>query len=526
MNYNKHYSAKETPQTQAIPGREADMAKNNAGGVTFTVDMWKRLDRFLILGSEGGTYYVSENKLSVDNSKNIITCIKEDGVRTVERIVEISVQGRAPKNDTAIFALGLCCAYGDEKTKKAAHKAITQVCRIGTHLFQFLETVENHAKWGRGLRNGVSDFYTKPTVDKVMYQLIKYRQRNGWTHRDAMRLAHPSTKDKVRNDIFRWTVGKPVETLPEYIQNFEKLQNSTNDKEAVSLITQNRFPWEAVPTELLNSVKVWEALLETMPLNAMVRNLGKMTSMGLLKTGLDDSVKKVVDSLLDVNIVKKSRIHPMQLFMAYATYKSGHGFRGSLSWSPVQRILDALMDAFYMSFDNVEPTNQNWLLSLDVSGSMCATLNNSHISAREASAVMAMVTARTEQNHAFMAFSSGFIPLNISPKMSFEQVLKVVSGLRFDSTDCSLPMVYAIQNKIKVDTFVVYTDSETYAGRVQPVQALNQYRKEFNPNAKLIVVGMTSNGFTIADPNDSGMLDVVGFDSSTPQIMADFSRGF
>ena len=40
--------------------------------------------------------------------------------------------------------------------------------------------------------------------------------------------------------------------------------------------------------------------------------------------------------------------------------------------------------------------------------------------------------------------------------------------------------------------------------------------------AKMIVVGMTSNGFSIADPDDAGMLDVVGFDTAVPQIMSDF----
>jgi 60 kDa SS-A/Ro ribonucleoprotein len=42
--------------------------------------------------------------------------------------------------------------------------------------------------------------------------------------------------------------------------------------------------------------------------------------------------------------------------------------------------------------------------------------------------------------------------------------------------------------------------------------------------AKLIVVGMTVNNFSIADPSDAGMMDVVGFDTATPQLMADFAR--
>jgi len=69
-----------------------------------------------------------------------------------------------------------------------------------------------------------------------------------------------------------------------------------------------------------------------------------------------------------------------------------------------------------------------------------------------------------------------------------------------------------------------YTDSETWAGSIHPEQALRQYRSELVGDAKAVVVGLTSNGFTLADPNDSGMLDVVGFDTSVPAVIADFVR--
>ena len=42
---------------------------------------------------------------------------------------------------------------------------------------------------------------------------------------------------------------------------------------------------------------------------------------------------------------------------------------------------------------------------------------------------------------------------------------------------------------------------------------------------KMVVVGMTSSEFTIADPDDAGMLDVVGFDASAPRVISDFSKG-
>ena len=63
---------------------------------------------------------------------------------------------------------------------------------------------------------------------------------------------------------------------------------------------------------------------------------------------------------------------------------------------------------------------------------------------------------------------------------------------------------------------------ETWAGTIHPAQALAQYRDEFVGDVRAVVVGMTSNGFTLADPNDRGMLDVVGFDTSVPAVIADF----
>jgi 60 kDa SS-A/Ro ribonucleoprotein len=85
-------------------------------------------------------------------------------------------------------------------------------------------------------------------------------------------------------------------------------------------------------------------------------------------------------------------------------------------------------------------------------------------------------------------------------------------------------MLYAQAQGLEVDTFVIYTDSETWAGAVHPAQALRDYRRASGIDARMVVVGMVSNGFTIADPADAGMLDVVGFDMATPQLVGDFAR--
>lgn len=94
------------------------------------------------------------------------------------------------------------------------------------------------------------------------------------------------------------------------------------------------------------------------------------------------------------------------------------------------------------------------------------------------------------------------------------------------STDCAQPMIYAKQKKLKVDVFIVYTDSETWIGKVHPAQALRQYRKASGiDDARLVVCAMTANEFTIAEPDDPGMLDMAGFDSAAPDIIKTFAMG-
>ena len=160
MKYHKHYSTRKTSQKKPIPGKESRMEEMASGGFGFTMDDWTLLDLFLVLGAEGGSYYITESDMTVQNAEATIRCIQADGVRAVNRIVEISDEGRAPKNDSAIFALALALKFGDADTKRAAYQAVPKVCRIGTHLFSLADARKAfNSGWGRGWRNAVSNWY-------------------------------------------------------------------------------------------------------------------------------------------------------------------------------------------------------------------------------------------------------------------------------------------------------------------------------------------------------------------------------
>ncbi len=535
-NYLKNVlNTKQTPQNQPIPGKR--QVANSAGGYSFPLDHWKRLQRFLVLGSEGGTYYITEKALTLENANNVLACIQEDGLRVVREIVAISKAGRAPKNDPAIFVLALVAAKGNLAERRAALASLPDVCRTGTHLFQFAEIIQSLRGWGRGLRHGMAGWYQMRDARGLAYQAVKYRQRNGWTHTDMLRLAHPKPVTAAHGAIYKWVTHRedsawalditaPTDEALAFIWAFEKMQQAQDVATVIRLIEAYDLPREALPTQWLNEAAVWEALLVKMPLTAMIRNLGVMAKVGLL-TAMSDAEDTVLKRLGDADGLRKARIHPIAVLSALRVYGQGRGIRGDGQWTPTARITDALDNAFYKAFQNVEPANQRIMLALDVSGSMAGGIiaGVPGLTPRDASAAMALVTAKTEPRYSMVSFQNTIVPLNISANMRLDDVTKMTSGLPFGATDCAQPMLYALEHKMKVDMFVVYTDSETWSGTIHPVQALVQYREKMGIAAKLVVVGMTSNGFSIADPNDAGMMDVVGFDSAAPQVISDFARG-
>lgn len=534
MSYLKSVTSRKngvTPQSEPISG--SAQVRNSAGGYAWAVDDWTRLQRFLILGSEGGSYYATERTLTAENASATIRCIEADGLRAVQTIVEISASGRAPKNDPALFALALAASKGDSSTRKAALDALPQVARTGTHLMHFAAFVDGMRGWGRGLRNAVGAWYNGKEAKDVAYQALKYQSRDGWSQRDLLRLSHPTPATDSHRTIYHWItkgwdgVGQephPDQALQQ-IWAMERAKRSSTESEVVGLIRDYRLPREAVPTQFLNAPEVWEALLQEMPMTALIRNLATLTRVGLLSAN-SETGRRVIEQVTDESRLRRARVHPIAVLSALKTYAQGHGERGQNTWTPVAQIVDALDKAFYLSFGNVRAANKRHVLALDVSGSM--TLGNiagvPGLTPRIASAAMSLITAATEPEYQAMGFSTQFVPLAISPRQRLDDVLKKIDNLPFSGTDCALPMVWAMQNKVETDVFVVYTDSETWAGKVHPVQALKQYRDKTGIDAKLIVVGMVSNGFTIADPNDRGMLDVVGFDTATPQLMSDFAR--
>ncbi len=572
--YVNHIANPETPQKEQAKANQVQ-ARNS--GFVFKVDDWKRLDRFLIIGNENGSYYASERKLTVENYDCVLRCLKLDSKRTVDRIVTISDEGRAVKNDPALFALAVCSVQGDEVTRAYANKAMPKVARFSTAFFTYVNAVIalKDGRKGKGLLRAMGRWYTEKDAVRLAYQVCKYPGRSidgqRWTHADLLRMCRPGRT--TRNGkalqipsenhatVFHYTthgvttdeeiikrkaafyasgsekkqeaVGLTTDQFDalkdsklKYIWGHEKCSKATEIKEVVSLVEEFNLTRESVPPHFRNELEVQRMLLPGMPMTALIRNLGGMTSSGLLKS-LSSETSLVIDKITNEDNLQKARVHPMAIMMALKTYSNGAGMR--TTWKPVSAIKDALEDAFHKAFKFVEPTGKRFFYGVDVSGSMGGFYwghsDQSGLTPREAAAVVAMTCARTEKNYEMMAFSNRFIPLTITARDSYNTVMNRTANLPYGGTDCALPMIWALDKELEVDVFVILTDSETHSGSIHPFEALKKYRKAINPEAKLAVLAFESSGFTIADPSDAGMIDIAGLDANVPKILSEFASG-
>ena len=530
-------SAVPTPQSEPLNERQVP---NSADGHAFPVDDMTRLHRFLILGSEGGSYYADERKLTLDNVKAVKRCItasEDSGMNAVTEIARISKSRRAAKPGPALFALAMAASYGSDKVRKTAFDFLNDVAVTGSHLQMFVDYIGTMRGWGRGLRKAIGNWYTQRPLKDAVYQTVKYRSRYNWTHRDLLRKSHPMG-DGVWSDLFAWithgTMPSEDDDNLSLIHAYEEAKTATTPRLS-TLIRNYRLSWEMVPSEMLDKPEVWRALAQDMPMTALLRNLATLTRVGVIAPMDSASVCESLKKIGTMNV-----IHPIAVLTALLTYRAGRGVRGQHTWIPVPQVVDALDTAFDRSFTQAPQTNKRLYLGIDVSGSM----GNSEIAGvpgltpRMAAAAMAMVIARREPKYYMAGFagnnnnwSDGYgvntrmEPLSITASDSIHDAMPKTQAMPFGRTDCALPMLDAMAQNIPVDCFIILTDSETWCGNTHPVEALRQYRRKMNIPAKLIVVGMVSNEFSIADPTDAGMLDIVGFDAAAPALIADFTTG-
>jgi 60 kDa SS-A/Ro ribonucleoprotein len=430
--------------------------------------------------------------------------------------------------------------------------ALGKVARTSTHLFHFVQYAlgTSNARWRRSLKSAVARWYTSKDADALALQLVKYPSRDGWSHADLIRQCHPKTRDPMQHALFGWamtgewprelsefgTEGRHAAPLfltpkPDILEGTSRARGARHREDLIDLISSFKLPRECLPTEALTDPMVWVAMLPHMGIEALIRNLGNMTSLGVFSKS-PASIERAIERLVDPDQVHKGRVHPFGVLLAAITYRSGQGFKGNKTWSPLRRIEDALDKAFDLSFGNVNPRYGviKPCVAIDVSGSMRGTkcAGSDQITTIDAAAAMLVYFARVMPHADCVAFDDDLHDLPCNPgRDSVASVQQAVASLVNGGTNCALPIQRAIESKTYYDGFIILTDSESWQGDEHATSAITRYRQKVNPRARLAVLALAANKVSIADPRDAYQMDACGMDSSVAGLMAEFlTHGF
>ncbi|XP_072544589.1 RNA-binding protein RO60 isoform X2 [Salminus brasiliensis] len=503
-----------------------------------------RLCRFLCYGSESATYSTRERALGPESALALMELVQASrGCEVVEEVKRLSLEGKTVRPNPALFALAVCSQHSDARAKQAAFRALQELCRSPGQLFTFIQYKKELkdglccGMWGRSLRRAVSDWYNSQDALSLAHTVTRCKHRAGWSHQDLLRLSHMKPANDAIALISKyvmkgWKVVQETYADKEnseeltkvfaYLEAVEKAKHSTDELEVVHLIEEYRLEREQILTSHLKSKEVWKALLKEMSVAALMRHLGKMTADKVLMPGSPE-VAAVCERIQDEQALAKAKTHPFSVLVASENYKRGHGKRGKLKWEPNRDIVQALDCALSKSLSNVEPTGKRFVVGVDVSMCLHSLALGSSVSSVAVAAAMSMVIARTEPDAEVLIFSEeGLVPCAISADTSLIQVTAQLVQVQSVGTDCALPIQWALENDKTVDVFIIFTNNETHFGSTNPTEALRTYREKVAVFSKLIVCGMTTNGLSVADPDDRGMLDICGFDSRAVDVIRNF----
>uniref|UniRef100_A0A4W4F5K9 TROVE domain-containing protein n=1 Tax=Electrophorus electricus TaxID=8005 RepID=A0A4W4F5K9_ELEEL len=524
-----------SPQDQLSDARELDLENSGNVGPTWAVTEAVRLRRFLCYGSEGATYSTKEQPFSLENALTLVQLVEGGrGCEVAEEVRRLWPLGGATCPNASLFALAVCSQHTDARAKRVALQVLGELCRVPAQLFAFvqyrkeLKGAEHGGMWGRALRKAVANWYNGQDALSLANTVTKCKHKAGWSHQDLFRLSHIKPANDAVALISKYVtkgwkavqetyadreISEELVKVFAYLEAVEKAKHLTDELEVVHLIEEHKLDREQILTHHLKSKEVWKALLKDMPVSSLMRHLGKMTADRVLVPGRPD-VAAVCERIQDEQALMKTKTHPFSILVASENYKRGHGKRGKLKWDPNHDIVEALDCAFSKCLSNVEGTGRRFLVGVDVSARLGSLALGSSVSTVAVAAAMSMVRLIATDESVF-SDHVGVSFIYHQPLCSFRQAHNCI-------TDCSLPILWATDNHKMVDVFIIFTSNETWFGRENPAETLRMYRQKTGVFSKLIVCGMTTNGLSVADPDDRGMLDICGFDSRAVDVIRNF----
>ncbi|XMM84559.1 RNA-binding protein [Stenotrophomonas maltophilia] len=265
---------------------------------------------------------------------------------------------------------------------------------------------------------------------------------------DLIRMVHPKPVDAERKALYAWIVGRAYDEaqLPPLVQAYEAFKRDPRG-------LPPDLPFQYFSTLSLDAAQ-WSALAAASSWQTLRMNLNTFARNGVF----DDPsmVRQIAGRLSDPQQVRRSRVLPYQLLMAYA---AGEGLP--------QPILEALQDAMEIATASAPALTGRVVVAVDVSGSMQSPVTgyrrgaSSKVRCVDVAALIAACVVRGQPQATVLPFDTEVRPVRVNPRdsvMTLARQLAINGG----GTSVSAPLCWLNVQQAQVDLVVMVSDNESW----------------------------------------------------------------
>lgn len=280
-----------------------------------------------------------------------------------------------------------------------------------------------------------------------------------------------------------------------------------------------------VPFSLLTSLPLtrdhWIKIAQNASWQTTRMNLNTFERHGVFED--QETVKILADRLRDRAEIKRSKVFPYQLLIAYQN-----------ATTAPRIIREALQDALEIATENVPALDGKVWVFIDVSGSMHSPVtgvrkgSTSKVSCVDVASLITACIVRKNLDASVMAFSDNVVAVNLNPRDTVITNAQKLMGLPSGGTNCSAPMIALEQSGKPADLIIYVSDNQSWidASNSHNTETYNSFKriKARQPDAKLICINLQPYADTQAQES-TDVLNIGGFSDSIFDLISAFIDG-
>ncbi|XP_062583358.1 RNA-binding protein Ro60-like [Saccostrea cucullata] len=525
----------------------------------------KNIWKFLVFGVNGRI-----NRPPLEIIRNEVDGKIDSFIRSGSGMIVIKllkkISGKHFKFYPVAYALAKCARCGDRQVSKEAYLLIPKVCKTPSQLFLFhyyCKAANLRGDWPRSHRRAIAAWYTenkenREDVVQFARHVTKYKCRYGISQRRVIKSCHPKPPNEKFGFIFRYitkglkkanekyppqnSAGKKVmsDRGEDFLRDYEAIKSGRVPLSQVTdAIKKWRLTWEHIPPKFFEMKKdeenkkrckeIWRTLLlqSQMPMTAIVRNLVKMTRLGLLVPNSKEE-NTVCQKLNDPMILEQSNIHPYHVLTALAAYRRGQRRRNGedIKWAVSEQVVQALFQSF-LHTQALPFTDKRLLLAIDSTIEMNNRVGSSCLPMKEAAAALALAIHQNSKCSETVTFG------NVTSKFEFQphdqSVFDIENALErihqrtenFQRSDFNAPFRFAKQNIETYDGIVLLTSLVDTEEAATIRRCFQEYKEQRNGSVKAVVI-THSHSNHVGTEEDDDILDVEGADGCAAKQIIEF----